>query len=850
MPLKSSQPNTDASNAYYESLLEELDTLPSNRVLDLLTKVMDADKDCMNDLVWENKLKHHFQDNDTTGENVCLEFINQYMKAYKHIPPENRRKYRLLKEKNYSLLFKEEELDSLDFQSLLFFDNRGEVYKESYQFIKELIEHYPNIPFKFYAPILQMNNDSLLSLADLEAPDLFLSILAHPSMEQGRDHDAPHLFYILASLYDQDGIIAAKKTGALIAFIEKHLNPYAHYNLPEDLSAWHKPSDETAREKFNAWFKDFPQDDIWRLFYDGYLQRLENGWREYENREPGFMIATFQAFLFLIQTIDAPLSLNIILGLHFAATLDVKKLNTETIPGRCRNNLGVCFDLLPRESGHEDANASLAGLIQLAKNEKQPEKYKILHYRSRRRRFFLTSGEDLRSAIAKRRMEHVYIQADERPREAIEEDLRSLIADYNHEISRLSPIEKLLAIARLSGEMERIHPFRDGNCRTLCNMLVIRELIRNDFPPAILNNPNRLGGYSSEECVMEFIEGMKNFKALQQGDTHRFGLSTNEILALLNLSKEKGKIRLFQDFCQSLRKLKIGKPPQNSFLQTERDMQNHKLLCASLIPRGEFESVDTTQRSCLEVLQKRHPEILKRLKRVHALAIGPERNNEDDNTSETAFSKPANYAALLSFVVKLKKRQSLSELDLHFFRRLMKNKNPKAYQIDSSNLHSFFSLDESTELTPVQHCLSQGKQNPLDYMFIYIVARIAKSDLSNILPLFSQSFKLGNNTYCFLYLCMMLNQVKYLEEALETRTIDVNQACQHNKEPALIVLLENNLYQLLDLFFKHHVSLDVTNQSGLNPEQIARAKNDTRLLQKIQEYKEEGINPQPPFVQT
>lgn len=83
---------------------------------------------------------------------------------------------------------------------------------------------------------------------------------------------------------------------------------------------------------------------------------------------------------------------------------------------------------------------------------------------------------------------------------------------YNQEIALAKDdnIKKLRAICRLLGNIERIHPFFDGNCRTSYFLMQIL-LLKNHLPPSILENPNQLDGLSVLELVVKVIAGMEKF---------------------------------------------------------------------------------------------------------------------------------------------------------------------------------------------------------------------------------------------------------------------------------------------------------------------------------------------------
>ncbi len=71
--------------------------------------------------------------------------------------------------------------------------------------------------------------------------------------------------------------------------------------------------------------------------------------------------------------------------------------------------------------------------------------------------------------------------------------------------------KKLNAVAKCVIELERLHLFRDANCRTL--VLVLNKLLmQNVLKPVILKNPNVIEFYSTHQLVDEIKLGQKCFE--------------------------------------------------------------------------------------------------------------------------------------------------------------------------------------------------------------------------------------------------------------------------------------------------------------------------------------------------
>ena len=56
-------------------------------------------------------------------------------------------------------------------------------------------------------------------------------------------------------------------------------------------------------------------------------------------------------------------------------------------------------------------------------------------------------------------------------------------------------------------DLERMHPYRDFNCRTFAVFLLNKELIRSKFTPSIMNDPNDFDFKTQDELVEQIKEG-------------------------------------------------------------------------------------------------------------------------------------------------------------------------------------------------------------------------------------------------------------------------------------------------------------------------------------------------------
>jgi prophage maintenance system killer protein len=92
-----------------------------------------------------------------------------------------------------------------------------------------------------------------------------------------------------------------------------------------------------------------------------------------------------------------------------------------------------------------------------------------------------------------------------------------------------TPDEKLHHIVRLCQQLERLHPFGDGNCRTFGILLINNLLTRNGLPLTMMEDPNLLDAYSLAECVAKVREGQAQVQQWARSrpvDVRRLGVKT------------------------------------------------------------------------------------------------------------------------------------------------------------------------------------------------------------------------------------------------------------------------------------------------------------------------------------
>jgi len=240
-------------------------------------------------------------------------------------------------------------------------------------------------------------------------------------------------------------------------------------------------------------------------------------------REPGFMLAMVSGFECIKRSIAMSLNLTLLQILHTECSFNVINLDRSHSPGCIRDMTDTGFKLTPNE------NASILGLIEL-NEEIEGSSFGGL-YNHRLNLFSLKSC-------------------------LIEKEIKRILNNYHQNILFSTHEEaRLYSIIELIIQLERLHPFGDANCRTICILLLNRELIKNGFSPVILHNPNRFDGYSRDELRNEIVDGMLLFQRVKSGDSSALGVCTKDVIRLI---RTKQKYHSFTDVQRTLDALRVS----------------------------------------------------------------------------------------------------------------------------------------------------------------------------------------------------------------------------------------------------------------------------------------------------
>jgi hypothetical protein len=263
-------------------------------------------------------------------------------------------------------------------------------------------------------------------------------------------------------------------------------------------------------------------DNYWRLFVDGNKQlpyqtdEAYSGYLKWAMREPDGLNQMRQTAerLFEEKSVKTPLSLDLIKEVHKSA-----------FPAK-NNLIFPSKDIMVDEPRH------------FGRFEKSEEKYltdcalavqKHVNAKQAPWSYNTESGA-------------IYANWD---KTEVQKYVPILIEQYESNIKKISDDSEVLKlIVRFIQDLEDIHMFQDGNCR-LMYLLLNKELMRHDFAPVILKDPNNLDNYTPEKLVEEIILGQEAFKRFHTTEYPYQGCtSDNMIQTEVYDSLRNGKVKI------------------------------------------------------------------------------------------------------------------------------------------------------------------------------------------------------------------------------------------------------------------------------------------------------------------
>lgn len=239
----------------------------------------------------------------------------------------------------------------------------------------------------------------------------------------------------------------------------------------------------------------FPLHELYRLFYRFFVngKRYYQSWLPGEQTEPGFLISCTCALLYELDHLHEPLSVDVVERIHKNVINNVLNTNyTEEDFEQGKTSFRtqqeyVGFGLIPGRNLSEDGFKELS-----QEQQSTPYSYHV-------------------SMDEKTKKYYRLLCMSDKPLE----DAKEIIDIYNKAIARVNDRDNIIRIIiRLVKSLERLHPYRDGNCRSFGLITLNRELVRKGLPMSILDDPNQFDGFSEDELFKKVIEGQKRYTEL------------------------------------------------------------------------------------------------------------------------------------------------------------------------------------------------------------------------------------------------------------------------------------------------------------------------------------------------
>lgn len=231
-------------------------------------------------------------------------------------------------------------------------------------------------------------------------------------------------------------------------------------------------------------FKDFPKTLTWLIYIDGVKQQgsHEKTLYDWEKREQHSLEKVNEAQCLAYQTMSESLTLDLIKKLHVIATKGVKNDSEKGLrPCMLRDSL-------------TSSTFSVYTFLGLDSQNNLPTTLRWFTFRNIHKNNIWIKFEYFYQNNAQ-----------------LDFEINSILNKYNNNIiSENEPLNKLKFIAKCAADLNRLHPFCDGNTR-LANIILNRELVKHGFTPTMMEDPNLMDIYSEEENVLNILRGMEHF---------------------------------------------------------------------------------------------------------------------------------------------------------------------------------------------------------------------------------------------------------------------------------------------------------------------------------------------------
>ena len=245
-------------------------------------------------------------------------------------------------------------------------------------------------------------------------------------------------------------------------------------------------------------FRDFPKEKFHYLYID--LDRVLLGPLCFDEKEPGYAQGMEEAFAYIRETIGRPFGQEELNALHTRCIQHIPKLAKVIDYRDGPTSYGLKEKFTP-EAKAELSSIPIPFLPEFVQDLISPPSG-LFVYAYPVQGWMMTHGG--------------------LPKGDLQIIVNFFFEDYSKQIrSASSDAEKLRAIVTLCRSLEVLHPFTDGNQRTIAFALLTKLLIENGFSPAILKDPTMFDG----DWALNYGRGDVLTKLFQ---TELYGLLSDE----------------------------------------------------------------------------------------------------------------------------------------------------------------------------------------------------------------------------------------------------------------------------------------------------------------------------------
>jgi hypothetical protein len=221
--------------------------------------------------------------------------------------------------------------------------------------------------------------------------------------------------------------------------------------------------------------------------------------------ESSYLYKMSRAWLCAMHDMERRLDLALIIRLQELCLSDSAALEPQsTLPARlpeaCR--AWAQFGMLPGETITVDGENELAQFVDAHSGLGSPEGNAV------RFSFYTKRGSG--------GAEYKIFKRDEAPTRDLSTLIEYWIDDYHSALSIANDADnddgsdaKICAAIELCQKLQRLRPFPDGNCRTFSVLLLNRLLVQLGEPLAMIDNPNKMDGFSRAELVDLVRQGQR-----------------------------------------------------------------------------------------------------------------------------------------------------------------------------------------------------------------------------------------------------------------------------------------------------------------------------------------------------